>query len=141
MKKTPAQTGEISIDNFIEIWYHRDARVLPVDGSPLYPKEVTGIWGDWAVTSFALSVFLYVRKKRNDHHAKSQKLFPCYHPITPFSILGVKKSTPERGRPPTVSRQHHDYHITLFNKFQLISYVPPPILGRRVSFLLYRHIS
>ena len=95
MKKTPAQTGEISIDNFIEIWYHRDARVLPVDGSPLYPKEVTGIWGDWAVTSFALSVFLYIRKKRNDHHAKSQKLFPCYHLTTPFLILGVKKLTPE----------------------------------------------
>lgn len=74
-------------------------RALPVDGSPVFTyKEVTVIWGDWAVTSLFLSILFDQGDKCNNEHAKSEKLCPCNHCDHPLAFVwGCQKFTPERG--------------------------------------------
>lgn len=107
--------------------YSNSTRALPVDGSPVFTyKEVTVIWGDWAVTSLFLSILFDQGDKCNNEHAKSEKLRPCNHCNHPLAFVwGCMKLTPEKGEPPTVSRQRHQQDSPNFFNCQYFRLIFP----------------
>ena len=61
-------------------------------------KEVTGIWGDLAVTSLLLSIPFFQGDNCDNEHTKGEKLRPCNHCNHPLAFVwGCQKFTPERG--------------------------------------------
>ena len=79
--------------------YSNSTRALPVDGSPIFSyREVTVIWGDWAVTSLFLSIPFIKGDNCDNEHTKGEKLRPCNHCDHPLAFVwGCQKFTPERG--------------------------------------------